>query len=103
MNASRVLVLEDSLIIAMEAEDMLRAGRRGESSISSSGLDQAMDAVEVGKHMISRCSTSISARAMSFGFARHLESTSGIPFGFVSGYSDTRRLPTRTSRMCRFS
>ncbi|TVZ64610.1 CheY-like chemotaxis protein [Rhizobium mongolense USDA 1844] len=90
MNASRVLVLEDSLIIAMEAEDMLRAV--GVETIDiASGLDQAMDAVKSESYDFALLDVNL-GEAMSFGFARHLNDT-GIPFGFVSGYSDTRDFP----------
>lgn len=90
MNASRVLILEDSLIIAMEAEDMLRAV--GVETIDIAGdLDQAMDAVKSKSYDFALLDVNL-GEAMSFGFARHLNDI-GIPFGFVSGYSDTRDFP----------
>ena len=90
MNASRVLVLEDSLIIAMEAEDILRAV--GVESIDiANGLEQAMEAAKTQRYDFALLDVNL-GEAMSFGFARHLKET-GIAFGFVSGYSDTTDFP----------
>ncbi|NLS02996.1 response regulator [Rhizobium sp. P32RR-XVIII] len=90
MSASRVLVLEDNLIIAMEVEDMLRVVGVETVDIANS-LDQAMDAVKVERYDFALLDVNL-GEAMSFGFARHLKEA-GIPFGFVSGYSDTQDFP----------
>jgi CheY-like chemotaxis protein len=90
MNATRVLVLEDSLIIAMEAEDMLRAAGVEMIDIVNN-LDQAMDAAKAATYDFALLDVNL-GESMSFGFARHL-SEIGIPFGFMSGYSDTQDFP----------
>lgn len=91
MNATRVLVLEDSLIIAMETEDVLRAFGAGSIDIVNS-VDHAMDAVKAEKYDFALLDVNL-GEGMSFDFARSLRETS-IPFGFVSGYSDTQDFPT---------
>ncbi|MBX5009832.1 hypothetical protein [Rhizobium lentis] len=90
MNPLRVLVLEDSLIIAMEAEDILRLA--GVDSIDIvCGLEQARAAIAAEKYDFALLDVNL-GEGMSFGFARHLLDV-GIPFGFVSGYSDIRDFP----------
>lgn len=90
MSASRVLVLEDSLIIAMEAEDILRAVGVETIDIANS-LDQAVDAVRAESYDFALLDVNL-GEAMSFGFARRLKED-GIAFGFVSGYSDSQDFP----------
>ena len=90
MKANRVLVLEDSLIIAMEAEDILRQVGAETISIVSS-LEQAMEATETGTFDFALLDVNL-GEVMSFDFARHLASAN-VPFGFVSGYSDTKDFP----------
>ncbi|EJT07344.1 response regulator receiver protein [Rhizobium sp. CCGE 510] len=90
MSAIRVLVLEDSLIIAMEAEDMLRLA--GVESIDIVGsVEQARAAIAAEAYDFALLDVNL-GEGMSFGFARHLLDI-GIPFGFVSGYSDTGDFP----------
>ncbi|PCK83991.1 hypothetical protein CPT32_26250 [Rhizobium sophoriradicis] len=90
MSANRVLVLEDSLIIAMEAEDILRlSGVDGIDIVGS--LEQARAAIAAESYDFALLDVNL-GEGMSFGFARHLLDV-GIPFGFVSGYSDTRDFP----------
>lgn len=91
MSATRVLVLEDSLIIAMEAEDILRIVGVGVIDIASS-IEQAMDAIKAAKYDFALLDVNL-GEAMSFGFARHLVDAN-VPFGFVSGYSDTQDFPS---------
>jgi CheY-like chemotaxis protein len=90
MNATRVLVLEDSLIIAMETEDILRAVGAETIDIANS-VEHAMDAAKAEKYDFALLDVNL-GEAMSFDFARHLRGTN-IPFGFVSGYSDTQDFP----------
>jgi CheY-like chemotaxis protein len=90
MSVSRVLVLEDNLIIAMEVEDMLRVVGVEKIDIANS-LDQAMDAVKAERYDFALLDVNL-GEAMSFGFAWHLKDA-GISFGFVSGYSDTQDFP----------
>lgn len=90
MIARRALILEDSLIIAMEAEEVLR--EIGVETIEiTSNLEQAIEAVSVSMYDFALLDVNL-GEAMSFGFARSLIDR-GIPFGFVSGYSDTLDFP----------
>lgn len=96
MSAIRVLVLEDSLIIAMEAEDILRLV--GVESIDIVGsLEQARAAIAAQTYDFALLDVNL-GEGMSFGFARHLLDV-GIPFGFVSGYSDTQDFPPDLQHM----
>ncbi len=88
---TRVLVLEDSMIIAMEAEDILRLVGADTIDIANS-LDQARDAIQVEEYDFALLDVNL-GEAMSFDFARDL-TQANIPFGFVSGYSDTQDFPT---------
>ncbi|WP_348649089.1 response regulator [Rhizobium grahamii] len=90
MSANRVLVLEDSLIIAMEAEDILRAIGVETIRICSS-IAQATEAVEAERFDFALLDVNL-GEVMSFDFARRLVAEN-IPFGFVSGYSDTLDFP----------
>ncbi|MDM9619962.1 hypothetical protein A6U87_04505 [Rhizobium sp. AC44/96] len=90
MKAGRVLLLEDSLIIAMEAEDILRTVGVETVSIFSS-LDPAMEAVRAERYDFALLDVNL-GEVMSFDFARYLAGAN-IPFGFVSGYSDTEDFP----------
>lgn len=90
MSARRVLVLEDSLIIAMEAEDILRTVGVETISICNS-IDQAMEAVTADRYDFALLDVNL-GDVMSFDFARYLAGVE-IPFGFVSGYSDTLDFP----------
>ncbi|MET0746678.1 MAG: response regulator [Rhizobium sp.] len=86
----RVLILEDNLIIAMEAEEILR--ELGSSTIELAGnLDEALKAVDLGPYDLALLDVNL-GESMSFNFARLLVER-GIPFGFVSGYSDTQEFP----------
>ncbi|WP_337266456.1 response regulator [Oryzifoliimicrobium ureilyticus] len=88
--AASVLVLEDSLIIALETEDILRANGVGSIDIVNTH-DQAMDAIRQKKYDFALLDVNL-GEAMSFDFARHLAEQQ-VPFGFVSGYSDTQDFP----------
>ncbi|KQV63996.1 response regulator [Rhizobium sp. Root1220] len=90
MNAKRVLVVEDSLIIAMEAEDILRQVGVEDIGIASN-LDQAMEAATAEAYDFALLDVNL-GDVMSFDFARYLAGLN-IPFGFVSGYSDTKEFP----------
>ncbi|WP_183856213.1 hypothetical protein [Rhizobium sp. BK456] len=90
MSAIRVLVLEDSLIIAMEAEDILRLASVENIDIVGS-VEQARAAITAETYDFALLDVNL-GEGMSFGFARHLLDL-GIPFGFVSGYSDTGDFP----------
>jgi len=90
MSVRRVLILEDSLIIAMEAEDILRTVGVETISICNS-ISQAMEAVTADRYDFALLDVNL-GDVMSFDFARYL-ATVEIPFGFVSGYSDTLDFP----------
>jgi two-component SAPR family response regulator len=90
MSARRVLVLEDSLIIAMEAEDILRAVGVDMITICNS-VEQAREAVQADSFDFALLDVNL-GEVMSFDFARQLMA-SEVPFGFVSGYSDTLDFP----------
>lgn len=86
----RVLVLEDNLIIAMEAEDVLR--KIGAEVIDiASNLEEAVAAIDAGSYDLALLDVNL-GEAMSFSFARLLKER-GVAFGFVSGYSDTQDFP----------
>ncbi len=90
MIPQRVLVLEDNLIIAMEAEEILR--EIGSTKVElASNLDEALAAINLGQYDLALLDVNL-GEAMSFNFARLLTER-GIPFGFVSGYSDTQEFP----------
>ncbi|WP_349294074.1 hypothetical protein [Rhizobium sp. AN80A] len=90
MVARRVLVLEDSLIIAMEAEDILRAVGVETIDICNS-VEQANEAILADSYDFALLDVNL-GEVMSFDFARRV-AVAGIPFGFVSGYSDTLDFP----------
>lgn len=90
MTARRFLILEDSLIIAMEAEEILR-DIGAETVDIAANLEQATAAIERDDYDCAILDVNL-GQAMSFGFARMLVER-GIPFGFVSGYSDTQDFP----------
>jgi CheY-like chemotaxis protein len=90
MMATRVLILEDSLIIAMEAEEILR--EIGAETVDIVGnMDQAIEAINGGHYDCAMLDVNLGEQ-MSFDFARLLMER-GIAFGFVSGYSDTQDFP----------
>lgn len=90
MSSRRVLILEDSLIIAMEVEEILRA--TGVETVEiAANLDQAMNAIDNQHYDFALLDVNL-GEAMSFGFARLLVERA-ISFGFVSGYSDTQDFP----------
>jgi CheY-like chemotaxis protein len=90
MTARRVLILEDSLIIAMEAEEILHEIGMDTVEIASN-LQQAVAAVDAESYDFALLDVNL-GEGMSFGFARILIER-GIRFGFVSGYSNTQDFP----------
>lgn len=90
MMAQRVLILEDNLIIAMEAEEILHLVGIGQVEIASN-LEQAVNAVHSDSYDFAMLDVNL-GESTSFGFARLLVER-GIAFGFVSGYSDTLDFP----------
>ncbi|MFS8054594.1 MULTISPECIES: response regulator [Rhizobium] len=90
MTVQRVLILEDNLIIAMEAEEILRLIGVKEVEIASN-LEQAVNAIHTERYDFAMLDVNL-GESMSFGFARLLVER-GIAFGFVSGYPDTLDFP----------
>lgn len=90
MTLQRVLILEDNLIIAMEAEEILRLVGIGQVEIASN-LEQAVNAIHSDSYDFAMLDVNL-GETTSFGFARLLLER-GIVFGFVSGYSDTLDFP----------
>ncbi|NTG49148.1 response regulator [Agrobacterium rhizogenes] len=90
MTVQRALILEDNLIIAMEAEEILRLVGVAEVEIASN-LEQAVSAIHTDHYDFAMLDVNL-GESMSFGFARLLVER-GIAFGFVSGYSDTLDFP----------
>lgn len=90
MTFQRVLILEDNLIIAMEAEEILRLVGIQQVEIASN-LEQAVNAVHTEHYDFAMLDVNL-GESTSFGFARLLMER-GISFGFVSGYSDTQDFP----------
>ena len=85
-----VLVLEDSLIIAMEAEDIFRSLGADMVHIASN-LQQAQGYVDKNRIDFALLDVNLGP-TMSFDFARALRER-GIPFGFSSGYPDNAEFP----------
>lgn len=90
MTFQRVLILEDNLIIAMEAEEILRLVGIGQVEIASN-LEQAVNAIHSDNYDFAMLDVNL-GESTSFGFARLLMDR-GIAFGFVSGYPDTLDFP----------
>jgi DNA-binding NtrC family response regulator len=90
MIARRVLILEDSLIIAMEAEEILHEIGMDTVEIASN-LEQAIVAINADSYDFALLDVNL-GEGMSFGFARMLMER-GIRFGFVTGYSTTQDFP----------
>lgn len=87
-----VLIVEDNLIIAMEAEDIFRTlGSRDTVVVSSVGL--ALDELMQRKVPIDFALLDVNlGTETSFEIARRLKEM-GIPFAFASGYGDTGVFP----------
>jgi len=90
MTFQRVLILEDNLIIAMEAEEILHLVGIQQVEIASN-LEQAVNAVHAEHYDFAMLDVNL-GESTSFGFARLLMER-GISFGFVSGYPDTLDFP----------
>lgn len=90
MTVQRVLILEDNLIIAMEAEEILHLVGIEQVEIASN-LEQAVNAIHSDSYDFAMLDVNL-GESTSFGFARLLAER-GIAFGFVSGYSDTLDFP----------
>lgn len=91
-----VLILEDSLIIAMEAEDIFQAMGSEQIHIASN-LPQAEAVIDNNPIDFALLDVNVGNR-MSFDFARML-SERKIPFAFSSGYPDKSDFPADMQRI----
>lgn len=87
---SRVLVLEDNFLIALDAEDMLKNLGIPHVEIAVN-LTQA--STLMAKHTFDFALLDVDlGQETSFGFAQELAGR-GVPFGFVSGYDEGADFP----------
>ncbi|WP_404334647.1 HWE histidine kinase domain-containing protein [Sphingomonas sp. MMS12-HWE2-04] len=85
-----VLLVEDSLIIAMDAEDIL--SRLGAQRVVTAGtVRQALAEIDAEKLQVAVLDVNLGAET-SLGIADHL-SKLGVPFLFATGYGEQLRLP----------
>ncbi|RYY29457.1 MAG: GAF domain-containing protein [Sphingomonadales bacterium] len=88
----RALLVEDSLIIALDAEDVL--ARLGADDIATaSTLDGGLDAIERFGPSVAMLDINLGDRT-SYAVADRLEEL-GIPFLFASGYGEQAQLPEK--------
>ncbi|MES2988771.1 MAG: HWE histidine kinase domain-containing protein [Pseudomonadota bacterium] len=88
----RALLVEDSLIIALDAEDVL--DRLGADDIATaSTLDAGLDAVESFRPSVAMLDINLGDRT-SYAVADRLDEL-GIPFLFASGYGEQAQLPEK--------
>lgn len=90
MIPQRVIVVEDEYLVALDVETVLLAAGIG-SVVIATTLAQATAAIAEGRPDCILLDVSLSD-GTSYDLARHLRANS-IPFGFVSGYSNTRDFP----------
>ncbi len=85
-----LLLVEDSLIIALDAEDI--ATRLGAKSISTAAtVDSALDAIDALKPAVAILDINLGDRN-SFAIAARLTAL-GVPFLFATGYGEQSQLP----------
>ncbi|URW76404.1 GAF domain-containing protein [Sphingomonas donggukensis] len=85
-----VLLLEDSLIIALDAEDI--ATRLGAASVSTAAsIDAALDIIEGARPSVAMLDINLGDHT-SFPVADRLHEL-GIPFLFATGYGEQAQLP----------
>lgn len=90
LTGERMLLVEDSLIIALDAEDVLT--RLGASSVmTASTVEAALDAIESGAPSLAMLDINLGDRT-SYAVADRLREL-GIPFIFASGYGEQTTLP----------
>lgn len=84
-----VLLVEDSLIIALDAEDILQ--RFGATILTASSVAAAHDCLDKAKPDFAILDINLGDQT-SFGIADRLRDM-GVPFFFASGYGEQARLP----------
>lgn len=90
MIPKRVIIVEDEYLVALDVETVLAAAG-AESVVIATTLAQATAAIIDGRPDCILLDVSLSD-GTSYDLARYLKENS-IPFGFVSGYSNTRDFP----------
>lgn len=86
-----VLLVEDSLIIALDAEDIIT--RLGAETVTTAAtVDGALDAIEQNRPAVAMLDINLGDRN-SFAIADRLLAL-GIPFIFATGYGEQAKLPT---------
>lgn len=86
----RMLLVEDSLIIALDAEDVLnRLG--AQTVVTASTVEAALDAVTLSPPTLAMLDINLGDRT-SYAVADRL-AAAGIPFLFASGYGEQSKLP----------
>ena len=84
-----VLLVEDSIIIALDAEDILQ--RFGATIVTASTVEAAHDHLDEGRPDFAILDINLGDKT-SFGIADRLREI-GVPFLFASGYGEQARLP----------
>ena len=90
LDGREVMLVEDSLIIALDAEDVL--GRLGAERVTTaSTVEAALDVLETAPPALAMLDINLGDRD-SFPIADRLKSM-GVPFLFASGYGEQAQLP----------
>ncbi|WCM26893.1 GAF domain-containing protein [Sphingomonas sp. QA11] len=85
-----LLLVEDSLIIALDAEDI--AGRLGAGSVSTAAtVEAALDSIDAARPTVAMLDINLGDRT-SFAIADRLMGL-GVPFLFATGYGEQAQLP----------
>jgi DNA-binding LytR/AlgR family response regulator len=85
-----MLLVEDSLIVALDAEDILtRLGVAGSSTAAT--VEGAFDCIEARRPSVAMLGINLGGRA-SFAVADRLAEL-GVPFLFAAGHGEEARLP----------
>lgn len=87
-----VLIVEDNMIIALDAEDMVR--RMGVASVrSAASVAQALAAIDTQRPAFALLDINLGTET-SFAIAERL-STMGVPFAFTTGYGEDIAFPPK--------
>ena len=90
LSDKKVLLVEDSLIIALDAEDILRRLGAG-TVVTEAAVADAIAAIEEQRPDIAVLDINLGS-SNSFPIASHLIER-GIPFMFASGYGEQAKIP----------
>jgi len=90
LEGQKLLLVEDSLIIALDAEDI--AGRLGaETVMTAATVEAALDSIDAGHPTVAMLDINLGDRT-SFAIADRLMDL-GVPFLFATGYGEQAQLP----------